>query len=303
MHDEDFELYLNYISKYEPFTKEEQIDYFKRYKNGEDVFEEIFLHNTLLVVSIAKKFFKYLDETNFTIMDLIEYGNMGLIEAIRTYNYNTSVFSTWACMIISQRITAAIRDYGKYFHINDKTKDKIKKYKYKYNKLQMELGREPTIDELAIALNLKKKQVLLLQQFVNTIDLRSLDDMLLIPSEQKNMLSIYEDYVPSMEDEVVDQICKKRFLEIIKNMNLSEKEKVVLLNRYCDNPKDIKTYEEIANNLGLSKQGVHNIEQSVLKKIRKSQYFYELASFRDDSYDVLKKNEKTNKQIELNIKL
>lgn len=252
MHDEDFELYLNYISKYEPFTKEEQIDYFKRYKNGEDVFEEIFLHNTLLVVSIAKKFFKYLDETNFTIMDLIEYGNMGLIEAIRTYNYNTSVFSTWACMIISQRITAAIRDYGKYFHINDKTKDKIKKYKYKYNKLQMELGREPTIDELAIALNLKKKQVLLLQQFVNTIDLRSLDDMLLIPSEQKNMLSIYEDYVPSMEDEVVDQICKKRFLEIIKNMNLSEKEKVVLLNRYCDNPKDIKTYEEIANNLGLS---------------------------------------------------
>ena len=302
MHDEDFELYLNYISKYEPFTKEEQIDYFKRYKNGEDVFEEIFLHNTLLVVSIAKKFFKYLDETNFTIMDLIEYGNMGLIEAIRTYNYNTSVFSTWACMIISQRITAAIRDYGKYFHINDKTKAKIKKYKYKYNKLQMELGREPTIDELAIALNLKKKQVLLLQQFVNTIDLRSLDDMLLIPSKQKNMLPIYEDYVPSVEEEVIDNIYKKRFLEIIKNMNLSEKEKVVLLNRYCDNPKDIKTYEEIANNLGLCKQGVHNIEQSILKKIRKSQYFYELASFRDDSYDVLKKNGKTDKQIELNIK-
>lgn len=158
MHDEDFELYINYISKYKPFTKEEQFEYFKRYEKGEDVFEEIFLHNTLLVVSIAKKFFKYLDETNFTIMDLIEYGNMGLIEAIRTYNYNTSVFSTWAYMIIFQRITAAIRDYGKYFHINDKTKDKIKKYKYKYNKLQIELGREPTIDELAIALNLKKNK-------------------------------------------------------------------------------------------------------------------------------------------------
>ena len=303
MHDEDFELYLNYISKYKPFTKEEQIDYFKRYKNGEDVFEEIFLHNTLLVVSIAKKFFKYLDETNFTIMDLIEYGNMGLIKAINTYKIDSNcVFSTWAYIKISHEIKDAIRDYGKYFHINDKTKDKIKKYKYKYNKLQMNLGREPTIDELVIALNLKKKQVLLLQQFVNTIDLRSLEDILLIPAEQKNTLPMYEDYVPSVEEEVIDNIYKKRFLEIIKNMNLSEKEKVVLLNRYCDNPKDIKTYEEIANNLGLCKQGVHNIEQSVLKKIRKSQYFYELASFRDDSYDVLKKNGKTDKQIELNIK-
>lgn len=303
MHDEDFELYLNYISKYKPFTKEEQFEYFKRYKNGEDVFEEIFLHNTLLVVSIAKKFFKYLDETNFTIMDLIEYGNMGLIEAIRTYDYNTSVFSTWACMIISQRITSAIRDYGKYFYINNSTTNKIKKYKYKYSKLQIELGREPTIDELVIALKMKKEYILLLQQFVNIMDLKSLDDMLLIQSEQKNILPMYKDYVPSMEDEIIDKMCKKRFLEIIKNMNLSEKEKVVLLNRYCDNPKDIKTYEEIANNLGLCRQGIYKIEQNVLKKIRKSKYFYELASFRDDSYDVLKKNGKTDKQIELNIKL
>ena len=299
MHDEDFELYLNYISKYKPFTKEEQFEYFKRYEKGEDVFEEIFLHNALLVVSTAKKFFKYLDETNFTIMDLIEYGNMGLIEAIRTYNYNTSVFSTWACMIISQRITAAIRVYGKYFHINDKTTNRIKKYKYFYNKLEIKLNRTPSIDELANALNMSKDDILLLQRLINTIELRSFEEMIFLESEERNAIPMIVDDDVNIENQVIEKLCKERFWDIIHKINLNSKERQVLFFRYCDTSEGRKTYEEIANNLGLCKQGVHNIEQSVLKKIRKSQYFYELASFREDSYEILKKNGKTDRQIEV----
>ena len=50
---------------------------------------------------IAKKYFKYLDETNFITMDLIQYDNMGLINAIKAYDINDTSFSTWASILIS----------------------------------------------------------------------------------------------------------------------------------------------------------------------------------------------------------
>ena len=300
-YDEDFKLYLQEISKYKPFTKEEQIEYFKRYQNGEDVLEDIFLHNALLVVFIAKRYFKYLSETNFSVMDLISYGNIGLLDAIKTYDSNSTLFSTWAGMLISQRIINAIRDYGKFFHIHDKTAGKIRNYKYIFNKLEVDLKRTPTLDELSESLDMKKEKVLILQRFINTIDLKSLDEIILFPSKLNNAFPINKEGISDVENQVIEKILRENILEIFNKINLTDNERKVLLLRYCDNDKN--TYEKIANNIGLCKQRICQIEKRALNKIRKSKEIYELALLCDNPYEILKKNGKTDKQIELNIKL
>ena len=176
MSDEHLNLYLKEISQYKPFTNIEQIEYLKRYQNGEDVLEEIFKHNAFLVVNVSKKYFKYLSYTNFTVMDLIQYGNIGLINVIKQFDFSKNVmFSTYAHLLISQTISNAIRDYGKYFHIYDRIASKIREYKYVLKKLEIDLERTPNNEELASSLNTSVKNVLLLQKFIQRIELRSIE--------------------------------------------------------------------------------------------------------------------------------
>lgn len=293
MHDEDFDIYLKEISQYKQFTKDELIDYFKRYQNGEDLLNEIFIHNTALVIFVAKKFFKYLYDTSFTVMDLVQYGNLGLIKAIKTYDLGSNfAFSTWAYVIIYRTIWSAIRDYGKYFIVNDWTNKKMIRYANAIEKLEKELQRNPTIEEIASELKMSSDKVLRMQKYLIFLDIQSLDNLYDTSYEDNIMFLADENYDNSVEEDVMDKICREKIIEIIKKVKLTDNERKVLLYRF--NNYNIKTLGEISLSLGLCKQRICQIEQSAIRKIKKSNEFYELALYRN--------NGKTEEQIKMYIK-
>ena len=112
-HDDDLNFFEREISKSKPFTKEEEIEYFTRYKNGEDVLEELVKRNFKLVISIARKYLSYVKGSSFSFMDLIEYGNIGLLIAINRYDLNQKYkFSTYAEYWIRHEISIALQNSG-----------------------------------------------------------------------------------------------------------------------------------------------------------------------------------------------
>ena len=85
-HDDDFDYFGKEISNYKPFTKEEEKEIFNRYKDGENVVNEIIEHNLKLVVSVSKQYIPYVKCTSLSFSDIIEYGSFGLVKAIEKFD-------------------------------------------------------------------------------------------------------------------------------------------------------------------------------------------------------------------------
>ena len=286
---DELEYYLKEIMTYKPFTKDEQIEFFKRLKNGEDVFEEIFKHNSALVIIVAKKYFKYVDYTCLSKMDIIQYGNIGLLKAIKTYDLNKDyAFSTWAYKVINNEIKNNIAQYGYAIKIDDTVRYRINKYQQMYYQLMMELERKPTIEELADSLKISKEKV---------IELQKLENKTIVTSLNVSVRENEDDFLKQLEDDKVDYLkeyeneeTRKSILEAIDKVNLNENERNVIMLRYLN--ETIMTYEAVAHKLSLSKQRIFQIEKAALRKIKCSIYVKKLAYCTDAPIDNIQKIKK-----------
>lgn len=298
--DEEFGRYLEEIKHYIPFSSEEQIQVFIRYKNGENVLEEIFNRNSGLVPYIAKKYFKYVNSNQLTIMDIIQTGNIGLVKAIKSFDLSYKyTFSTWACKIIENEIRKYIHQYGYSIKMNYKLQNSLKKYKEKIDILMKELERIPTIEELASSLEISKEKVLeeqLIDMGKNFISLNTP-----ITEDGDEMFLFLEDQ--NIEESNVDkEEIKQVILEALENSNLTEKEKEVIVLRYGLFDGEFKKYKEIAEKFGVTKQRIFQLEVTALKKIRNSKISYKLSLYTDTPYENLERIGKTKIQIKKNLK-
>lgn len=260
--------YLQEISHYELLSREETEELSIRFQEtgDPDAAYRLVSSNLRLVVKVAMDFQKYWMQ-NF--MDLIQEGNVGLVQATKKFDpYRGVKFSYYAAYWIRAYILKFIMDNWRLVKIG--TTQAQRKLFFSLNKEKKLLesqGFKPEIKLLAERLNVKESEVIEMGQRMDNWDV-SLEAPVRSDSEdeQKNFLP---DSGPSIEELVASQEMRERLGEMLAGIKdkLNKKEQVILSTRLLsDEPKTLQT---IADEFCISRERVRQIEANLLKKLRK----------------------------------
>ncbi len=272
--EEALKQYLKEINKIPPITPDEEKELARRIKKGDkEALKRLVEANLKFVVSIAKKY----RGKGVPFMDLINEGNLGLIEAAKRFDPDRNVkFITYAVWWIKQAIISAIAEQSGIFKISYKTLNLLNNVGRKFNELQKKLNRDPTPQELAKAMDIDE---LALNSLLTTYgDHKSLDDYISSDTDDLN----YEDVIEQESvDDAETELIKKSFVEhLMESLSiLTERERDVLIHRFGLNGEEPKTLQEIGKILKLSRERVRQIEKSALEKLRRSRYKNILKSY------------------------
>jgi len=258
------EKYLNEIAKYEVLTPEEELDLFKRYRNGdEQAFIKIIRSNLRFVVSVAKQY----QHVGLSLNDLINEGNMGLIKAARRFDETKGFkFISYAVWWIRQTILQSINDKARKIRVPQNQQTTSNKILKKRDELLKDLEREPALWELAAELDLTEEEI---EKSLQSYQLcRSLD----APMDSEDgftLENVLEDSkVPRPDDKMSNQESLKiEALEMLKT--LSSREAEILSLFFGINRKRAHSLNDIADNFGLSRERVRQIKDRALLKLRR----------------------------------
>ena len=262
-------MYLQEIGTSKILSIEEEQALGKRIVEGDETAKKELIENNLkLVVSVAKRYIN--NNSQLTLLDLIQEGNIGLIRAVEKYDYTLGYkFSTYATWWIRQSITRAIADNGRTIRIPVHMVEHIRKLVTTENEFISKEGREPSTKELANILGISEQAVLERKVYQNP--LLSLNDIIGSPSEDHDteLLEFIED--PKRFDlEYMEKDYYSSLRNIVFNdSNLSEREKEVISLRFGFMGKRY-TLEEIGKMFGLTRERIRQIEVKTLKKLKRN---------------------------------
>ena len=228
---------------------------------GKNAIKKLTDSNLRLVVSVAKKHIN----RGLGILDLIQEGNIGLLKAIRKFDYRRGFkFSTYATWWIRQGITRALADQSRTIRIPVHLVESLNKVTRIQRQLTQEYNREPTIDEISKASGLPKAKInTVLSASSKPVSLAALvgDDS---PTEIGNLI---ED---KSSDAPPDAVTKGMTRDEINNLleNLSTREKLVIQLRFGLSDGRNRTLEEIGKMLGLTRERIRQIEKKAITKLR-----------------------------------
>ena len=265
--DEVLQMYLKDVSRIKLLKKDEEIEIGKKIKEGtskESVIarKKLIQANLRLVIAIAKRYIGH----GILFTDLLQEGSLGLIKAASRFDYKKGFkFSTYATWWIKQTIIRAIANSSRTIRIPVHMGDKIRNLKKATIKLSVDLGREPTEEELAEYLRTTVKKIKLTKDAIIKEPI-SFDT----PVAQDLSLEDYiADNVENMPNRRIETFDFKKDIYSALNI-LSDRERFIILNRFGLGGRKTKTLEELGNILGFSKERIRQIEAEGLKKLRKS---------------------------------
>jgi RNA polymerase primary sigma factor len=255
-------MYLKEIGRVPLLTFEQEISLAKRYeKNDMKAKKKLIESNLRLVVSIAKKYIG----RGMSLLDLIQEGNQGLIRAVEKYDWRKGYkFSTYATWWIRQAITRAIADQARTIRIPVHMVETINRFVRISRKLMQELGREPTPEEIAKAMEVdvsKVREIIKVSQEPTSLETP-------VGDEDDSHLGdfIQDTTAPSPYDATSRQLLKEHMEEVLST--LSDREKKVLIMRFgLENGKP-KTLEEVGREFGVTRERIRQIEAKALRKLR-----------------------------------
>jgi len=260
--------YLQEISQYELLSREEAEELATRFQESGDpeAAYRLVSSNLRLVVKVAMDFQKYWMQ-NF--MDLIQEGNVGLVQATKKFDpYRGVKFSYYAAYWIRAYILKFIMDNWRLVKIG--TTQAQRKLFFSLNKEKKLLeaqGFKPDVKLLAERLNVKESEVVEMGQRMDNWDV-SLEAPVRSDSEDEQK-SFLPQEGPGIEDIVAGQEMRDRLAEVLAGIEdkLNDKEKVILTKRLLsDEPQTLQT---IADQFGISRERVRQIESNLLKKLKK----------------------------------
>lgn len=260
--------YLQEISQYELLSREEAEELATRFQESGDpeAAYRLVSSNLRLVVKVAMDFQKYWMQ-NF--MDLIQEGNVGLVQATKKFDpYRGVKFSYYAAYWIRAYILKFIMDNWRLVKIG--TTQAQRKLFFSLNKEKKLLeaqGFKPDVKLLAERLNVKESEVVEMGQRMDNWDV-SLEAPVRSDSEDEQK-SFLPQEGPGIEDIVAGQEMRDRLAEVLAGVEnkLNDKEKVILTKRLLsDEPQTLQT---IADQFGISRERVRQIESNLLKKLKK----------------------------------
>src|SRR5579859_802713 len=261
--DTAIKLYLREIGQVKLLTPQEEIELAARIKKGDKkAREQMIKANLRLVVKIARDY----EGIGLPLLDLISEGNIGLMKAVERFDpAKGGKLSTYGSWWIKQAIKRALANQSKTIRLPVHLVDKISKMRRVGMKLQEELGREPTDEELADELGMTASRVrqmrlaavrpASLDAPIGDDDSNNFSDLV----EDENAITPYQD----LEDKTVTGMLQ----DMVKH--LDEREATILRYRFGLDGGSEKTLEEVGEKFGVTRERVRQIQNLALKKLRR----------------------------------
>ncbi len=234
--------------------------------------EHLINANSRLVISVAKKYIG----RGVPFLDLIQEGNIGLIRAAKKFDWRRGhKFSTYATWWIRQAVTRAIADQGRTIRVPVHMGDQINRLLRASHQLTQELGRDPTVAELAEALNVTvRKAEQMIQVARRPISLETPTD-----DEEESVLGdfIPDEDSPAPAEMVTSQMLREQLSDILDT--LPPREVRILQLRYGLLDGETYTLEEVGRKLGVTRERVRQIEAQALSRLRLPAHARKLRDF------------------------
>ena len=260
--DDPVRMYLKEIGQVKLLSAEEEVELAQKVADGDqEAKNKLTEANLRLVVSIAKKY----SGRGLHILDLIQEGNTGLIRAVDKFDWTKgNKFSTYATWWIRQAITRAIADQARTIRVPVHMVEVINKATRCNRKLVQELGREPTVEEIAAELNLPVEKIIEANR--TAADTLSLDTPV-GDEEDTSIGSFVEDErTPGPADATSNALLAEALKEILDT--LTEREADVLRMRFGMYDGRTHTLEEVGQIFGVTRERIRQIENKAIRKLR-----------------------------------
>lgn len=255
-------MYLKEIGTVPLLTAEEEVELARRKQEGDERAKEKLIEaNLRLVVSIAKRY----TGRGMSFLDLVQEGNLGLIKGVEKFDYEKGFkLSTYATWWIRQSVTRALADQARTIRVPVHMVETINKMSKMQRKLTLELGYEPSVTELANALEMTEEKVMEIMQIAR--EPASLETP--IGEEDDSNLGdfVADNNVLTPEDNVESVMLREHIDTLLGD--LKERERQVIVLRFGLEDGHPRTLEEVGREFKVTRERIRQIEAKALRKLR-----------------------------------
>ena len=260
--DDPVKVYLKDIGRVPLLGSDEETELAKRMIDGDEQAKKRLSESNLrLVVSIAKRYVG----RGMQFLDLIQEGNMGLMKAVEKFDYTKGFrFSTYATWWIRQAITRAVADQARTIRIPVHMGEMINKEKHAAQKLEQQLGRTPSTDEIAKEMNIAEDRVREIQRVART----PLPWDTPVGDDDDSHLGdfIADENTATPQDAASYALLRQQLIDTLNT--LDPREEMVLRRRYGLDDGRPRTLEDVGKEFGVTRERVRQIESKALRKLR-----------------------------------
>jgi RNA polymerase primary sigma factor len=257
-------LYLKEISAFPQLTAENEREIAVRARSGDATALNTLVESNLrFVVAMARKYAR----SGYPIHELINEGNLGLMEAARRFDPDRDVrFVTYAGWWIRQAILAAIAHYGQAFSIPPKVKHERYQFKTRVRRLTQELGHRPTVEEISEQLVMSEERVRgMLDSVPSEVSLSAP----LAEGSDFRVQDLIEDPNIAPQDKVlIARSFERQLVELLDQLDARERR--IIERRFGLDGKESQTLADLGETMGLSRERIWQLEAWALDKLRRS---------------------------------
>lgn len=268
----NLKLYLAQIARFPVYSEDEEKELGRRTQQGDnEAIRKLVEANLRFVVSYVKKY----RGMGLGMLDLINEGNLGLLEAAKRFNPGRNVrFISYAVWWIRQAVIHALTQSARICNLPQKLSDQISLMKKKIAELKAEKGQEPSREEIAASMGISEEDV---------------EDLLILAEKDIHLSDRLADSDLEVEGKIEDRVTPPVEYQIVKTSiehqirdilgELDEKEATVLKLRFGLDDDRPQTLQEIGDRLNLTRERIRQIEQKAMRKLARSHQVQQLRGY------------------------
>lgn len=255
-------MYLKEIGTVPLLTADEELQLAQRKAEGDEFAKERLIEaNLRLVVSIAKRY----TGRGMSFLDLVQEGNLGLIKGVEKFDYTKGYkLSTYATWWIRQSVTRALADQARTIRVPVHMVETINKMSKMQRKLTLELGYEPSVLELAEALDMTEDKVMEIMQIAR--EPASLETPI-GEEDDSNLGDFVADNNVITPEGNVESVMLREHIDALLG-DLKERERQVIVLRFGLEDGHPRTLEEVGKEFSVTRERIRQIEAKALRKLR-----------------------------------